>query len=153
MAIRVATVVDLPQVLQLRMRLFAEYHGQLTPSELDAAEHANRSFFSEHLDSTLSRTWVAEIDDQVVAVGTLAFFLRPPHPANLAGKEAYLLNMYTLPEFRRRGLASEILAMAKSHAQNEGIKRIWLHASEAGQPLYVAAGFQASNEYMELKME
>ena len=133
------------------MRLFSEFLETIPKSEFESIERANRLFFEEHLDSSLARTWVAEIDRKIVAAGTLAFYVRPPHPGNLAGKEAYLLNMYTLPEYRRRGLASGILTAATSYAQSQQIKRVWLHASEAGRPIYEAAGFQPSTDYMELK--
>ena len=152
MIIRVATLSDLSQVVRLRMCLFSESSNGMSPSENEATEQANRMFFQQNLDSPLSRTWVAEIERNIVAIGTLAYFVRPPHPRNLSGKEAYLLNMYTLPEYRKRGLASEIVSEAMSYAQREGLKRIWLHASDAGRPVYEAAGFRTSTAYMEVTL-
>ena len=53
-----------------------------------------------------ARSWVVEEEGEVVACATLALFVRPPYPGNLAGREGYLLNIYTRPAWRRRGMAN-----------------------------------------------
>lgn len=149
MFIRPATHTDLETLVSLRMRLFAETGEALTGEIADQVEQATREYFSKNLASALSRTWVVAVDGAVAAVGTLAFFTRPPYPGNLAGVEAYLLNMYTLPEFRRRGLAKAILTQAMAFAQEAGCGKVWLHASPAGRALYEEQGFRANDTYLE----
>lgn len=132
------------------MALLEESGDALTPAQRAATEAANARYFQEHLDSPLSRSWVVELDGKVVAVGTLAFFTRPPYPGNLEGKEAYLLNMYTRPSHRKSGAASTILKAALNHAQLHGHKKVWLHATEAGKSLYTRIGFTQTQTYMQL---
>lgn len=146
MQIRLATTDDIESVVSLRMRLFAETGETAVGIEV---EKATRDFFSKYIASPTTQSWVAAESDLVVSVGTLAFFVRPPYPGNLAGREAYLLNMYTLPEYRRQGLAKAILQQAMRFAQTDGCKKVWLHASRAGRGLYESQGFRANDSYLD----
>lgn len=78
---------------------------------------------------------------EAVACGTLALFVRPPYPGNLAGREGYVLNMYTLPAWRRRGMANALLVAIKAYAREQQLGRLWLHASDEGRSLYERFGF------------
>ena len=99
MKIREANAEDIQQIVHLRMKLFVEV-GAI--SHEDAAPELNATtlrYFQENTNVT--KSWVAEYSSKIVAAGTLSLFFRPPYPENLLGKEGYLLNMYTLPEFRK----------------------------------------------------
>ncbi|MGU3781546.1 GNAT family N-acetyltransferase [Burkholderia metallica] len=47
----------------------------------------------------------------------------------------------TSDAYRRRGLARQLLAAIVAHARQRGAQRVWLVSTEAGLPLYRAAGF------------
>lgn len=149
MIVRSAIPADLESIVLLRMRLFAETDETLNGESAAQVEQATRGFFLQNLASSLSRSWVALVGETVVSIGTLAFFSRPPYPGNLAGSEAYLLNMYTLPEYRKQGLAKAILEHAMSFAHESGCAKVWLHTSPAGRALYEAHGFCAHSSYLE----
>jgi len=46
----------------------------------------------------------------------------------------------TLPAYRRRGLARQLLEVLIPHARQVGVKRLFLEASCLGQPLYEEFG-------------
>ncbi len=150
MTIRVATMADLPQILPLSVRLFFETQIG-PPPEYHTIEQAHRLFFQTHLNSPLSRTWVAELNQKVVTIGTLAFFIRPADHGHAAAMEAYLVNIYTTPEYRRRGLAGAIVNAAITYSRIQGIHTIWVHATKTGYPIYQAAGFQEVAPQVPLK--
>lgn len=147
--IRLAEPADLDQIVQLRMRLFDDATEMNGVGPDEAILNVTVDYFRQSFDKDDCKTWVAFVDQHVVAVGSLAVFCRPPYPGNLAGKDAYLLNMYTLPEYRRRGYAQAILKEAMQYAQQQGFGKIWLHATADGQPVYAGAGFAPSADYME----
>jgi GNAT superfamily N-acetyltransferase len=62
------------------------------------------------------------------------------------GRQAIVLNVYTEPAFRRRGLAREVMLEILAWARTAGIESLVLHAAPAGRPLYEALGFAATNE-------
>ena len=112
----------------------------------------NEAFFRANLTSPNWTSWVAVFDDCVRAVGTLAYWLRPPYPGNPEGKDAYLLNMFTEPPYRGRGAATAILDLAIQAARERGVRKLILHATEAGRRRYLKAGFATSSAYMELSL-
>jgi len=56
--------------------------------------------------------------------------------------EAYFANMYTLPEFRRKGYARAILSALLAEAVDLGARRGLLISTAAGLALYRLAGFE-----------
>ena len=81
------------------------------------------------------------MDGVAAASAGLLWFPHPPGPVNPVGLEAYLLNVYTRPEARHRGLARKLVERAVGEARSAGVRRIWLRASPAGRPLYEELGF------------
>ena len=69
---------------------------------------------------------------------------RPGHVDD--GREALIANMWTEPEHRRRGLARHLLGVMLGWCREQGIRRVVLHASNDGRPLYEQVGFRPGNE-------
>jgi ribosomal protein S18 acetylase RimI-like enzyme len=119
MIIRQARAADIPALVELRMRLFCEV-GELDHPQADPVLwQATADYFTRAAGDEIAFSWLAEAakkggDPQIVAAGTLALFVRPPYPGNLAG---YLLNMYILPEWRRQGLATALFDAITAYAK------------------------------------
>jgi GNAT superfamily N-acetyltransferase len=60
----------------------------------------------------------------------------------LRSGEALVFNMFTRPRYRRRGIASELLALAIGEARSCGLVRLALQPSDDGRRLYERAGFR-----------
>lgn len=54
--------------------------------------------------------------------------------------------MYTEPGARRRGVAKMLMNAMIGWCRAEGFRSVWLHASDAGRPIYQSLGFEATNE-------
>lgn len=152
MLIREALVADIPALVALRMQLFCEVGELATPEADPALWQATQAYFTQGMQAGSARSWVVEADDVLVACGTLALFVRPPYPGNLAGREAYVLNMYTQPAWRRRGLAGGLLDVMLTHAREQRLGKLWLHASDEGRPLYERLGFLGNPACLELSL-
>jgi ribosomal protein S18 acetylase RimI-like enzyme len=63
-----------------------------------------------------------------------------------------ILNVYTEPEFRHRGIARQIMLVILDAIKARGLRGVNLHASAEGRPLYEKLGFEATNE-MRLKFK
>ena len=91
--------------------------------------------------------WFALDGGRVVAGAGLLLLDWPPHPFDPhCTQRGYLLNVYVEPEFRRRKLASRLLAFAMAEARRRKIRVVALHATDKGRPVYESIGFQATNE-------
>ncbi|NJO70356.1 MAG: GNAT family N-acetyltransferase [Bacteroidetes bacterium] len=55
--------------------------------------------------------------------------------------EGDILNMYTIPGLRRKGISSLILTELLKEARNMGISKVALHTSNDGEKMYRNFGF------------
>lgn len=92
------------------------------------------------------------MDDRTERGGGVAIVAFLPTPADPNPRRAWILNMYTEPAYRRRGLATQILGDIVGWCRGQGLRQAFLHASAAGRPLYERAGFAPTNE-MRLLLE
>jgi GNAT superfamily N-acetyltransferase len=62
------------------------------------------------------------------------------------GKLGLLINVFTEPEWRRRGVAMLLMQRAIDWSREQRLDRLILHASPSGRPLYEKMGFVSTNE-------
>ena len=89
-------------------------------------------------------------DNEFVGAGGISFFHVMPTFHNPTGKKAYIMNMYTKPEYRRKGIAYKTLDLLVAEAKQRGIHAISLEATDMGKPLYEKYGFVKMKDEMEL---
>jgi len=88
--------------------------------------------------------------DTPVACATLCSRSCIPTPGHPTGKRGHLMNVYTAPDYRRRGLARRLLTMLHREAAARGMTEITLDATDEGRRLYEKMGYAASDEAMYL---
>ena len=70
----------------------------------------------------------------------------PGSPDFPAAHRGWILNVYTEPGFRHRGIARRIMDTIVAWCRSEGFAHVSLHASQYGRRLYENMGFQPTNE-------
>lgn len=148
--IRLATLDDLDELIRLRLDFLVEVGSLKAGADGGELGAAMREYMARQMPSGAFLAWVAESEGAIVATSGVTIFERPPNGANLTGLEAYLSNMYTLPDWRGRGLGTALVATCVAHLKATQVRRIWLHATEEGRPVYAKAGFVPSETEMEL---
>ncbi len=152
--IRPATAEDIPTVLEHRLAMLAAvFPDDGTPGRatIEDVREANRAWVEAHLGVDFF-VWIAEREGQALASAAILWFEHPPSQINPAGREAYVLNVYTEPTARRQGLARQLLERLVEEARASGVKRVWLRASAEGRPLYESMGF-GPNNYLQLTFD
>jgi GNAT superfamily N-acetyltransferase len=138
--------------VDLRLALERE-SGHLTQEAMLAeVRRATRQYFLEALPTEAILVWVAEAQGTIVATSGLIFFQKPPSERNLTGLEAYLLNMYTVPVWRRQGIATKLLQTLIVYAKQHQAHRVWMDATRDGRAISEQAGFVAKRRQT-LEME
>lgn len=145
--VRRAGADDLEALVQMRLALFRDLGVDADEAEL---ARELRAFLEARLPGGEFLAWLAEAEGRPVACGGLVFLHKPPDPANLSGLEGYILNMYTLPEWRARGAASAVLRAILAYLRQTPARRARLHATELGRPIYARAGFRPVGSEMVL---
>jgi len=143
--IRSASLADIPEILRQRRRMYEDMHYN-DPQTLDAMASLSSSYLETAMADGSFRAWLAAAGDRVVAGGAVVISPWPAHPYDLECRRATILNVYTDPEYRRRGIARTLLQTIIAWCQREGFARVTLHASDDGRHLYESLGFEPSNE-------
>lgn len=143
--IREATATDLDTILHHRRHMFIEM-GYKDEDALDAMESSSAPFITRCLGNGSFRGWFVEMEGRVVAGGALIVLEFPSSPRDHSTHRAWILNMYTEPEYRGRGFATSLMETMINWCREHGYRWVSLHASDAGRPLYETLGFKPTNE-------
>lgn len=89
--------------------------------------------------------WKAPAERSFAGGGVILLQFQP-HPMDPRPERAWVVNMFTEPEHRRRRLARLLMDTLLAWCREEGLRFLFLHASDEGKPLYEELGFISSNE-------
>lgn len=148
---RKAAADDLEALARLRWAMQFERQAD-HPSDPEAWETylaAYRDAFAEQIAQGGFDAWLAEDGSQAVSCVVLLWWRTPPIFDQLVRRRGMVSSVYTLPEYRRRGISRELMLMLIARAKELQIRRLVLWASEMGRPLYESIGFEPSHS-MEL---
>ena len=144
---------DLEDFLALRSALFLEVGHAAQPILGSGLEPRTRERFLRDVRSGALCAWIARADAGT-ALGSAAMHVREllPTPANPGGNEGYVVSVYTLPAWRRRGVGAALLEILIAEARALGLGRLRLHTSSSGRPLYASLGFREHADNLELRL-
>lgn len=144
--IRAAAPADAATIIHHRRAMFFDM-GRRDEAWLDGVAASFLPWVRQKLETGEYLGWFAVAPDQSVAAGAGLWLLDWfPHRLDRGSLRGYLLNVYTEPAFRRRGLARQLVQVALDHCRERGITIATLHASDEGRPLYESMGFKQTNE-------
>jgi GNAT superfamily N-acetyltransferase len=150
-----ATVAEAAIIARHRTAMFLEM-GLLPRPLYDEMVAATRQYLDQTMPTEEYVGWLATPADAPREIVGGAGVLRrrvPPHPLTgrgptglATGRQGVVLNVYTEPAWRRRGVAEFLLRHVLAWAADSGLETLVLHASTEGRPLYERLGFVATNE-------
>jgi GNAT superfamily N-acetyltransferase len=143
--IREGTIADISEIARQRRRM-CEDMNYTDAAVLSAMVNATADYLKKAIPEGSFRSWLACDSGRVVAGGAVVISAWPAHAYDLECRRATILNVYTEPEFRRRGIARQIMEAMIAWCKQEGFARVSLHASDQGRHLYESLGFEDSNE-------
>jgi GNAT superfamily N-acetyltransferase len=150
--IRPATPVDAAVIAKHRVAMFRDM-GEV-PTEALAAQLLAKSMtaLTGWLYDQSYVGWLA-VDDGGTVLAGAGVHIKPQLPRIshdgarvVADPIPLVVNVYTQPEWRGQGIARALMNVLMEWAAEQGADRLVLHASDAGRPLYLSLGFEATNE-------
>lgn len=142
---RTARASDLGRVADFWAAMFAEV-GLLHEREFapDWRERFER-YFTRRIDENEARIVLAFDDGRLI--GTAGALLADGYPAAIHGlRFGYIFGVRVEPDARGRGVATRLTKEAVAYLRTLECRRIRLHASPFGRPIYERLGFEPSNE-------
>ena len=149
-SIRPASVEDVADLVALRRVMF-EAMGYQDEEALDRMCKASFRYFEQRTPPELLRAWIAEDAGGPIGAIGLEIHRVPPSPSRLEGTEAYIMNLVTLPEHRRCGIARGLLDCVLDVCRREEIPIASLHATSDGHGIYERAGFTIDTVLPEMR--
>lgn len=113
---------------------------------------ALNEYYEKHLDDGTFVSWLAIDGDEIIATSGMSFVEKPPYYSNPSGKIGLLSSMYTLKEYRRKGIAKILLEKIVQEAKEYGCGTVQITASDMGVLLYADYGFEKNKNFMQLKL-
>ena len=139
------TKAQLDTFIQMRIRQLREEGAtediDLVPALLD--------YYERHMADGTFVSWLAMDGDKIVGTSGMSFVEKPPYFSCPSGRIGLLSSMFTDPDYRRMGIAKELLSRVVEEARNYGCGCVQITASDMGVLLYTDFGFVKNGNFMQ----
>lgn len=136
-----ATIEDIGVLTDLRIAYLNEDLGVISNENLELMQASLPSYYEKHLNKDLM-AYVARDEMDIVSCAFLLIVEKPMSPSFITGKTGTVLNVYTKPDYRKKGYAKKLITTMLEDAKAEGLSIIELKATEDGYSLYKSVGFE-----------
>jgi GNAT superfamily N-acetyltransferase len=142
------TVKELDTFIDMRIKQLREEGAQ---EEIDL-KLSLRDYYERHMADGTFVSWLAVDGNKIIGTSGISFVEKPPYFACPSGKMGLLSSMFTENEYRRLGIAKELLTKVVNEAKKYGCGTVQITASNMGVLLYTAFGFEKNNNFMQYKL-
>ena len=109
-------------------------------------------YYHRHIADGTFVSWLAMDGEKIIGTSGMSFVEKPPYFSCPTGKIGLLSSMYTDPDYRRRGIAKELLRRVVEEARDYGCGSVQITASDMGVLLYTDFGFVKNGNFMQYKL-
>ena len=145
---RKLTSEDLDTFIQMRISQLREEGAK---EDLDL-ESSLRDYYEHHMADGTFVSWLAVDGDKIIGTSGMSFVEKPPYFGCPSGRIGLLSSMFTDPQYRRRGIAKELLARVIDEARQYGCGTVQITASDMGVLLYTDFGFVKNGNFMQFRI-
>ena len=146
---KTATLDDMDLMMSSRLEMLRVVNNlDLSYKYSEEIIENSRKYFEEGEQTTV----LAMDGEKVIGCATMSYITIMPTFSHPTGKRAHLMNVYTMKEWQRRGIAKKMVLMLIEDAKRRGATEVSLDATEEGRPLYYNVGFKDSDECMVLAL-
>jgi len=145
-----ATIADLEILTETRIEVMRAANQLNNDVDMSEVKQQSFEYYQNALKNDTHLAYLIFDEGTFVGAGGISYFQVMPTYHNPTGRKAYIMNMYTKPDYRRRGIAFKTLDLLVADARAKGITAISLEATDMGRPLYAKYGFIKMDDEMEL---
>lgn len=141
-----AGIDDVKSIVDNRILFALELSEKQEESAVQALRENMLRYFAKATSENTCISFIARCDNEVAGIGSVHLREMPGNFKNPSGKWGYIMNMYTVPNHRRKGICKGILNHLVEEGKKMGITAFELHATKAGEMVYKQNGFSIHNE-------
>jgi GNAT superfamily N-acetyltransferase len=138
---RRASVIDIGSLIEFRIVFLEETYGATSPEVKSRLRHSLNQYFTISLMDDSFVSWIAEYENKPIGFSGMVVREQPGNFEIPGGKTGYILNMFTVKEFRKNGICTLLLQKLINEANQKKLDRIELRATKDGEPVYRRIGF------------
>ena len=146
-----ATITDIDELVRTRIIVLRAANKLSNDVDMSLVEKESYKYYKSALETGEHIAYLVYDNETLIGTGGVSFYQVMPTYHNPTGKKAYIMNMYTAPEYRRQGIAFYTLDLLVKDVREQGVSQIALEATDMGRPLYEKYGFVKMEDEMELK--
>lgn len=109
---------DIKELVRLRIAYMIDDFGGVSDHERECMEKQLPDYFNRKLGNELI-AFIAKDDNQIVSVAYLHIIEMPANSILLNGLYGEVLNVYTEPEYRGKGLCTQLIKNLIEYGKNE----------------------------------
>ena len=134
----------------IRMRI-SQLREEGADEDIDLAP-ALMDYYERHMADGTFVSWLALDSDKIIGTSGMSFVEKPPYFGCPSGRIGLLSSMFTDPNYRRMGIAKELLSRVVEEARAYGCGTVQITASDMGVLLYTDFGFVKNGNFMQYKL-
>lgn len=135
-----ASINDLDELVKLRLDYIVDDFGVEVEKEIDTYKRNIENHFKNNLGHNLIG-FIARINGKIIATAYLLIIEKLPNPYVKNGLCGEVLSVYTKEEYRKKGIAHQLLLNLIDYAKDKKLSKIDLKATTSGYNLYKRVGF------------
>lgn len=144
-----ADIHHLDELVELRIKVLLSANQLDINTEMNHVKKETYQYYNNNLKNENCIIYLVYDCENIIATGGISFYQVMPTYHNPSGKKAYIMNMYTDPNYRRKGIATKILNQLIEETKRKDCSYISLEATEEGAYLYQSYGFKKMIHEME----
>lgn len=145
-----AAIKDIEELVRTRILVLRAANKLSDEADMSVAEQESYTCYKRALETGEHIAYLVYDQGTFIGAGGVSFYQVMPTFHNPTGKKAYIMNMYTAPEYRRQGIAYKTLDLIVKEIRKRGVSKIILEATDMGRPLYEKYGFVPMKDEMKL---
>ncbi|MGI6204383.1 MAG: GNAT family N-acetyltransferase [Anaerovoracaceae bacterium] len=147
----IAGIDDIDLLMQWRLTVLRDVFELPEDEDMTDLARENRDYYEREIPAGGHVALFAKAQGRIVGCGAICLYREMPSPDNPDGQCAYIMNVYTVPDWRGRGVGTAVVAGLLRETKSRGIKKVYLETSIQGQPLYEKFGFREMEHYLMLE--
>ncbi len=146
-----ADISDLNLLTEIRITVLRAANKLDDSADMTDVFNSTYEYYKTALADGTHTSYLVFDGNKVIGAGSICYYSVMPTCCNPTGKKAYIMNMYTAPDYRRKGVAFQVLDTLVKEAIDKGVTAIGLEATDMGRPLYEKYGFEGAGAEMKLR--